>query len=148
MVIRICAEAAHASRLDNYASFEVAERGTAMLLHDIINKVWYNNLKDADTFYTKVTSPNIITLLDTNRGDLYALDMIALHTNMCQYYMQVDSIPQFIVMMKDALKKAKRAGMPIACVELIMMALVVVLAAQHLLCKVDDWESLPATRCT
>ena len=34
--------------------------------------------------------------------------------------------------------------MPIADVELVMMALVAVLAAQHFPCEVDDWEGLPA----
>jgi hypothetical protein len=63
---------------------------------------------------------------------------------MTQYYVQADGIPQFIVMMEDAQKKAKRAGMPIADVELVMMALAAVLAAQHFPRKVDDWEGLPA----
>jgi hypothetical protein len=40
--------------------------------------------------------------------------MISLRTNMTQYYVQADGILQFIVMMEDAQKKAKRAGMPIA----------------------------------
>jgi hypothetical protein len=57
---------------------------------------------------------------------------------------QVDGIPQFIVMMEDAQKKAKRAGMPIADVELVMMASAAVLAAQHFPREVDDWEGLPA----
>jgi hypothetical protein len=34
-------------------------------------------------------------------------------------------------MMEDAQKKAKQAGMPIADVELVMMALAAILAAQH-----------------
>jgi hypothetical protein len=42
---------------------------------------------------------------------------------------QVVGIPQFIVMMEDAQKKAKRAGMPIPDVELVMMASAAVLAA-------------------
>jgi hypothetical protein len=41
-------------------------------------------------------------------------------------------------------KKAKQAGMPIADVELVMMAFAVVLAAQHFPREVDDWEGLPA----
>jgi hypothetical protein len=41
-------------------------------------------------------------------------------------------------------KKAKRAGMPIADVELVMMASAAVLAAQHFPRKVDDWEGSPA----
>jgi hypothetical protein len=67
---------------------------------------------------------------------------------MMQYYVQADGIPQYIVMMEDAQKKAKRAGMPIANVELVMMALVAVLLAQHFPCKVDDWESLVASAGT
>jgi hypothetical protein len=74
--------------------------------------------------------------------------MITLHTIMTQYYVQADGIPQFIVMMEDAQKKVTRAGMPIANYELVMLALVAVLAAQHFPCKVDGWEGLPSTSCT
>ncbi len=63
---------------------------------------------------------------------------------MMQYYVQVDGIPQFIVMMEDAQKKAKRAGTPIADVQLVMMALAAVLAAQHFPHENDDWEGLPS----
>ena len=47
-------------------------------------------------------------------------------------------------MLEDAQKKAKQAGMPIANVELVMMASAAVLAAQHFLRKVNDWEGLPS----
>jgi hypothetical protein len=45
-------------------------------------------------------------------------------------------------------KKTMRAGMPIANVELVMMASAVILAAQHFPHKVDDWEGLPSASCT
>jgi hypothetical protein len=51
-------------------------------------------------------------------------------------------------MMEDAQKKAKCACMPIANVELVMMASAAVLAAQHFPHKVDDWEGLPTTART
>ena len=143
-VIWVCAEVAHKSRLDDYASYEVAKRGIAKFLRHVIDKIWYNDLEDADTFYTKVTAIVIMALLDANSGGLHAVDMISLRTNMTQYYVQADGIPQFIVMMEDAQKKAKRAGMPIADVELVMMASAAVLAAQHFPREVDDWEGLPA----
>jgi len=139
-VIRVRAEAAHKSRLDDYAGYEAAERGVAKFLRNVVDEIWYNDLKDAETFYTKVTAIEI----GANSGGLHALDMISLRTNMTQYYVQADGIPQFIVMMEDLQKKAKRAGMPIADVELVMMASVAVLAAQHFPREVDDWEVLPA----
>jgi hypothetical protein len=58
--------------------------------------------------------------------------------------MQADGIPQFIMMMEDAQKKAKWARMPITNVKLVMMAKVAVLAAQHFPHEVDDWEGLLA----
>jgi hypothetical protein len=66
---------------------------------------------------------------------------------MTQYYVQADGIPQFIVMMEDAQKKAKQADMPIADVKLVTMALAAVLAAQHFPQEVDDWEGLLAINC-
>jgi hypothetical protein len=137
-IVRVCAKAAHKSCLDNYASYKAAECGIAKFLRDIVDKIWYNNLKDAKTFYTKVMALKIMANLDVNSGGLHAIDMIPLCSNMTQYYVQVDGIPQFIVMMENVQKKVKRAGMPVANVKLVMMALAAVLAAQHFLCEVDD----------
>ncbi len=141
-------EAAHKSQLDDYASYKVAKQGVSKFLCYVIDEIWYNDLKNANTFYMRVTAINIMFLLDTNSRGLHALDMILLCTDMMQYYVQVDGIPQFIIMMEDTQKKAKRAGMPIADVELVMMALAAVLAAQHFPREIDDWEGLPAMCCT
>jgi hypothetical protein len=126
----------------------MAKRGVSKFLRNVINKIWYNDLKDAKTFYTKVMALEIMAHLDTNSRGLHAIDMISLCLNMTQYYVQVDGIPQFVVMMEDAQKKAKRAGMPIAVVKIVMMASAAVLAAQHFLQEEDDWEGLPAIDCT
>jgi hypothetical protein len=67
---------------------------------------------------------------------------------MMQYYIQADGIPQFIVMMKDAQKKAEQASMPIIDIKLVMMSLAAVLVAQHFPREVDDWEGLLSTSRT
>jgi hypothetical protein len=144
MVIHVHAESAHKARLDNFASYKAAERRAAKFLRNTVNKVWYNDLKDADTFYTKVSALKITTFLDANSGGLHAINMISLCTNMHQYYVRADSIPQYIVMLEVAQKKAKRAGMPIANIKLVMMALAAVLMAQHFPRKVNNWEGLPS----
>jgi hypothetical protein len=142
-VICVHAESAHQAKLDNYASFEAAKHGAAKFLCKVIDEVWYNDLKDADTFNTKVTAREIIAFLNANSGGLHAIDMISLCTNMHNYYTQADGIPQYINMLEDAQKKVTQAGMPIANVELMMMASVAVLAAQHFLRKVNNWEASP-----
>ncbi len=68
--------------------------------------------------------------------------------NMHQYYMQADGITQYIIMLEDAQKKAKRASMPITNIKLVMMASATVLAAQYFPCEVEDWEGLPSTSRT
>jgi hypothetical protein len=55
MVICVRAEAAHKSRLADYAAYEAAECGVAKFLCNVIDEVWYKDLKEAETFYTKVT---------------------------------------------------------------------------------------------
>ncbi len=50
--------------------------------------MWYNNLKDADTFYTKVMAWEVIAFLNANNRGLHAIDMISLRTNMHNYYTQ------------------------------------------------------------
>jgi hypothetical protein len=87
---------------------------------------------------SKVTARKIIAFLNANSRGLHAIDMISLRTNMHNYYTQADGIPQYINMLEDAQKKATWAGMPIADVELVMMASAAILAAQHFPHKVDD----------
>jgi hypothetical protein len=87
-VVRVRAEAAHKSCLDDYASYEAAKQGVAEFLCKAVKEVWYNDLKDAKTFYTKVTVLDIMALLDANSGGLHAINMIGLRTNMHQYYTQ------------------------------------------------------------
>ncbi len=85
-----------------------------------------------------------MAFLNTNSIGLQAINMITLHTNMHGYYAQADGIPQYIIMLEEAQKKAKQVGMPIADIELVMMALVAVLGVQHFPRKVNNWEGLPA----
>ncbi len=108
-----------------------------------MDKTWYADLKDADTFYMKVLAINLMAFLDANSRGLHAVNMLTLQTNMHGYYAQADGIPQYIIMLEEAQKKVKRAGMPIADIELVMMASAAILAAMHFPRKVDDWEGLP-----
>jgi hypothetical protein len=53
-VVHVCAKATHKSCLDNYASYKVAKHGVAKFLHNVVDEIWYNNLKDAEMFYLLV----------------------------------------------------------------------------------------------
>ena len=113
MVLHIRAESAHCTRLEDYTSYKGAKCRTAKFLRKAVNEVWYINLKDADTFYTKVSDLEITSYLDANSGGLHTIDMILLCTNMHQYYVQVDGIPQYIIMLEDVQKKATGRACPL-----------------------------------
>jgi hypothetical protein len=81
-VVRIRAESAHQVKLDDYACFKAAEHGAASFLHEVVDEVWYKDLKDTNTLYTKVMAREITAFLNTNSGGLHAIDMISLCTNM------------------------------------------------------------------
>ena len=70
-VVRVCAEAAHKSRLDEFASFDMAERSAAKFLWESVEEVWFNNLKDVDAFCTKLSALEIITFLNANSGGIH-----------------------------------------------------------------------------
>ncbi len=92
-VVRVCAELAHKAYLDDYTSYKADKRGAAKFLQDAMEEVWYNKLKDTDTFYAKLTALDIIAFLNANSRGLQAVDMISLQTNMHAYYVQADGIP-------------------------------------------------------
>jgi hypothetical protein len=52
--------------LDDYAIYEAAKRGMGKFLHDVDDEIWYNDLKNSNTFYTKVTAIDIMAFLDAN----------------------------------------------------------------------------------
>jgi hypothetical protein len=52
----------------------------------VVDNLWINDLKDADTFYTKVTALEIMAHLDANSGGLHAINMLTLRTGMQSYY--------------------------------------------------------------
>ena len=103
--IQVRGEAAHRVRLNNYASYKVAERGAAKFLLATVDETWYANLEDVDTFYTKVLAIKIMAFLDANSGGLHAIDMLTLRTNMHGYYAQASGIPQYIIMLEKAQKR-------------------------------------------
>jgi hypothetical protein len=81
-VVHVCAEAAQKSQLYDYAIYKVAKQGVSKFLHDVVDEISYNNLKNANTYYTKFMAINIMALLDANSRGLHVLSMITLHTDM------------------------------------------------------------------
>ena len=105
-IVQVCGEAAHCTRLNNFASYKAAKCGAAKFLLTTVNETWYANLKDADTFYMTVLAINIMAFLDANSRGLHTIGMLTFQTNMHGYYVQANGIPQYIIMLEEVQRRA------------------------------------------
>ncbi len=71
-------------------------------------------------FFHKVFAPDLLEHLKKNSTGLHALDIVALRLNMLLLYKNAASMPDFILGMEEAQKKAKRAELPILDIKLAM----------------------------
>ncbi len=102
--------------------WKAAEDGCKKLIRAAVEEVYINKLKDGTTFFHKVKARDLLKHLEKNSTGLHALDIVALCTNMLLLYKNAASMPDFILTMEEAQKKAKRAELPILDIELAMYA--------------------------
>ncbi len=76
------------------------------------------------------------------------LDIVALRTNMFLLYKNAASMPDFILVMEEAQKKAKQAKLPILDIELAMYAATSILQSGDYKKETDEWEGLNANKKT
>ena len=146
-VVRARMEAAHSVRTADYAVYAAAERGIKTFLQAVIDELWYQDLKDAATFYNTVTAHAILAHLDSNCGGLHASELIALPGEMAGYYATAAGIPEYIYAMERAQRKLLRGNLPMSDAALLAIASTSVLAAQTYPRITDEWEErAPATK--
>ena len=96
---------------ENHSIWKAAKDGSKKLICTAVEEVYIKELKDSTRFFHMKISTG-----------LHALDIVALRTNMILLYKNAVSIPDFILTMEEAQKKAKRTKLPILDIELAMYA--------------------------
>jgi hypothetical protein len=142
-VVRARAEAEHAVLVTDYARFEAAERATAKFIRDIVDEIWYRDLRHARSFYTNVTAKQLIDHLDANCGGLHPSELVNLPTEMMSYYAKADGIPEYIDMLEETQHKLARTNLPMSDETLLAIASTSVLPSQHYTRQTDEWEAKP-----
>jgi hypothetical protein len=107
-----------------------------------------NELKDGTMFFHKVNSRELLEHLKKNSTGLHALDIVALRTNMLLLYKNSASMPDFILAMEKAQKKAKQAELPILDIELAMYAATSVLQSGDYKKETNEWKGYNANKKT
>ena len=100
----ICArtEATHKAKCDDHGTYETARRETAQFILAIIEDTWVRELRDTATFYTDVSPKALLTHLQVGCTGLHALDLLALHNEMQRYHLELEGIPEYINILRDA----------------------------------------------
>ena len=93
------AEATHSSHKEDYQVYEVADMGTMRFLTMIIDKTWYRELENSETFYIEVTAFKLMDRLLKFSGGCHTIDAVYIMSDMKQYFDEAESIPVYINMM-------------------------------------------------
>jgi hypothetical protein len=110
--------------------------------------VYTNKLKNSTTFFHKVFACDVLKHLEKNSNGLHALNIIALRSNMLLLYKNAASMPDFILAMEEAQKKAKRTEFPILDIKLAMYASTSVLQSGSYKKETNKWEGCNAAMKT
>ena len=102
------------SRLDNQARIAATKHGCRQLILHAFDEVVYVTLKSEETFYELVDPLTILAHIATNIGGLEVTDVVALLLELPAYWATDPRVPQYVMRMEDAQRKATRADLPIS----------------------------------
>jgi hypothetical protein len=116
------AKGIHNACSKDYKIWKTAEDGCKKLIHAAVEEVYINKLKDDTTFFYKIYACDLLEHLERNSIGLHTLNIIVLCSNMLLLYKNAACMPDFILAMEEAQKKAKCAELHILDIELGMYA--------------------------
>ena len=121
-VVRACSKADHKAKRADRATYETARRETTQFVFAVVADTWVREFRDSESLYTEVAPKDIFARLQVGFTGRHALDLLALHNKMQRYHLEVEGIPEYINMLKDAQRQAVRAGRTIADETLLLFA--------------------------
>ena len=141
-------ESKHKERRNDRALYEAANRGACKLIYHAVDETWYQDLKSAMTFYTQVTAKQLLDHLEANCTGLHTIDAVELPSQMKGFYADAEGIPQYIIAMEEAQKKAQRAQLPISDAVLLAIANRAMIASNDFPDETREWEGRSAAQKT
>ena len=148
--VRAEAEAKWTAKRKDLEIFEVTERELRKFILAIVEDTWVRELKDANTFYTKVTGKALLDHLQASCLGTHAIDALTLQLEMRDYHVKAEGIPEYINLLEDAQRTAKRIDKdnPITNKSVLNIATNAMLNSQQFPRTNDEWEDLPADQKT
>jgi hypothetical protein len=142
------AKAIHKACSKDYKIWKTAKDGCKKLIRAAVEEVYINELKDGTKIFHKVFAHDHLEHLEKHSTDLHTLNIVALCLNMLLLYKNAASMPDFILAMEEAQKKAKHSELPILSIELAIYAATSVLQSGNHKKETDKWEGHNASKKT
>ena len=80
---------------------------------EVVDKTWYKELEDPDTFYTNVTTLKLLEHLTEFCSGLHTVDAVDIPQEMKTFFSDAEEITQYNNAMEAAQRKSKRAKLVI-----------------------------------
>ena len=135
-------EDARTAKKEDYRLFATAERESTKFILAIVEDTWVRELRDPDLFYTAVKPRVLLAHLQTLCVDLHAIDMLNLQNEMQTYHDEMEGVPTYINMLKDAQKQSNKAGNPITDPTFLLFASNTMLRTDRFPWANEIWEDL------
>ena len=101
------AKGRHEANQNDRALYETADTSCKNFIVEVVDKTWYKELKDPDTFYTNVTSLKILDHLTELCLGLHTVYAVDIPQVMKTLFSDAEGIPQYINAMEAAQQKSK-----------------------------------------
>ena len=105
----------------------------------VIADTWVRELRDSNSLYTEVAPKKLFAHLQVWCTGWHNLGLLALHKKMQRYHIEVEGIPEYINMLKDAQRQAGQAGRTIADETLPLFSSTAMLTSERFPRANDDW---------
>ena len=109
-IVQARQESAHKARRAERATFKTARRETTQFVLAVVTDTWFREIQYPYTIYTEVGPKDLFAHLQVGCTGRHALGLLVLHNEIQHYHIEVESIPEYIIMLEDAQRQAGRAG--------------------------------------
>ena len=113
-----------------------------------VNKTWYKEFKDPDTFFTNATALKIVDHLTKFCSGIHVVDAVDIPQLMKTLFANSEGIPQFINTMEAAQIKYKRAKLEVQEEYMHAVALKYLLKSGEYKTETREWSKLPKNQQT
>ena len=142
------AEGKHEARRNERQLYEAANNACQNFIMAVVDKTWYKELEDPDTFYTNVTALKLLDHLAKFCPGLHTIDVVDIPQFMKTLFSYAEGIPRLINAMEEAQRKSKRAKIVINDEYLHAVALKLLLQSGEYETETREWSKLPEDKQT